>query len=48
MLAVTESQRPVLPLEGGDGDDSGEGPAGPAQWATAKPARYRDRDQGGQ
>lgn len=36
---VAESQRPVLPLDEGDGDESGEGLCWLMHWATAKPAR---------
>lgn len=39
-LAVTESQRPVLPLPlEGDGDESGDGLCWFIHWATAKPAK---------
>lgn len=39
VLAVTESHLPVLPLplEGGEGEERGEGLCCDTQWATAKP-----------
>jgi len=43
-LAVTESQRPVLPLPlEGDGEESGDGWCWFIHWATAKPAKQDNK-----